>query len=259
MIKTLCVALGMSACMLASSCNVSNVKGIVPSKEITNRNIKVDAFTRIVNNSVADVEVSRGATFSVTLVAPTNYLQYFDVKASNGQLVISQKDDARLRSTDDIEVLIQMPAISEAQLNGTGDMNIGAGFETNNFKGSIGGTGDLEINMMNAGNITLNTYGTGDISFQGNVASTMFAGTSGTGDIEIKGQCATATYQTSGSGEIEAAKMMAEQVTATTSGTGDIECYAKSEFRGTASGIGDIIVYGNPARRTGESKNILYR
>ena len=243
----------------ATSCLTGN-KTIEASQTLTSRNYVVSPFTGVDCSSVVDIKIRQGSSQSVVLEAPTNYIDYFIVSVKNGILHVDSKSGVNFRNTNDIEMTIVVPELKMVKTSGTGDIDLIGSFQTGDFNAKTSGTGDIEAKQLRAASVNLESSGTGDISITSTShLNLVYAETTGTGDITIVGSAARAVYRASGTGDVEASRMKAVNVEAAASGTGDIECYASEAFSGSASGVGDIEVNGNPATRTVETKRLKFR
>lgn len=247
------LAFGATSCLTGS-------KTVEASKTLTSRNYVVGSFTGVDCSSVVDIKIRQGSTQSVVLEAPTNYIDYFVVSVKKGILHIDNKSGVNFRNTRDIEMTIVVPELKMVKTTGTGDIDLVGNFRTGDFKAETSGTGDIEAKQLRAVSLNLKSSGIGDISItSASHLNFVYAETNGTGDITLAGSAAKAVYKSSGTGDVEAFRMKVADVEANASGTGDIECYASGNFSGSASGMGDIEVKGNPSKKNVETKRIKFR
>ncbi len=92
---------------------------------------------------------------------------------------------------------------------------------------SVSGVGDMTILEATGDELELTVSGVGDITAKGTVKSVK-ANVSGTGDANLK-------------------DLIAETVSVSVSGVGDAKVNATKSVDATASGVGNVEIYGNPA------------
>lgn len=262
-----CASLVFSGCTSCISNGRSLYNSVTPDSSLTERTFVLAPFSSIDSRTVVDVKVSQAEDQSVMLSAPTNYLQYIDVKVKEGVLTISTSKKVNLRKADMI-LTVTVPELKSVTTSGTGDIDFTGRFVAGDFRAVTSGTGDIEMKQFEAQRLTLTSSGTGDINYAGiaesaslNISGTgdidlsvdgmkkIDASTTGTGDIDLKGSAASASLVTSGTGDVKATRLKAGRVYVQASGTGDIECYAVDEISGSVSGISHVKVKGNPPSR----------
>lgn len=272
MFVTLTATLSFSSCI---NIGTKNFSGIQPSKEITSRNYIVGDFTGVECSTVVDIKISAGNSVSVSLSAPSNYIDYFKVEVEDGILKISQKEKVNFADTDHIKMSVVMPRLLSVNTSGTGDIDIVSPFKSDSFSATSSGTGDIDIAQMAVGKLKLSSSGTGDIDYIGTTANAkvessgtgdiklkasgcdfVAAETFGTGDIKLVGSSQSASFTSSGTGDIEAKYFKVNNLTVSNSGTGDIECHAIDKIEGSAGGTGEIEVYGKPKSYQVSGKNV---
>ncbi len=90
----------------------------------------------------------------------------------------------------------------------------------------VSGVGDMSIREITGDSVTLTVSGVGSLSATGDV---------GNADVRV-----------SGVGSANLAGLHADHVVVRVSGTGDATVFARTSVDASVSGIGDIVVHGNP-------------
>ncbi len=242
---------------------------IRPDARTVTRDVRVNGnFNEIMSRGMADVEYrqTRGGRTKVEIVGPQNLVEYVDVKSGRGILEIGMTRNISVRGSSNLKVIVSGPGVEKVSMTGSGDLRIIGPFESRRFEIASQGSGDVRFDRMRSDDLSILMRGSGDvdgglvdterinISLMGSgdveipqiTAQTIDVTLSGSGDIEIGGRAGNATYKLRGSGDIDASRLRAVGVNATLSGSGDIACHAEQNFRGSASGSGDITVGGNP-------------
>ncbi len=105
---------------------------------------------------------------------------------------------------------------------------------------------DLVVNIstpeLNAGRVS----GVGDMDITGATGDSLDLSVSGVGSLTATGQVTNADVRVSGVGSANLNQLIAENVVVRVSGTGDANVHATSSVDAKVSGIGDIVVHGNP-------------
>lgn len=266
--------------LMLCSCSIVAEKSDISDADakFVDRTFKVGSFKSIETSTVVNFKISQGNKTSLSLRAPSNLIDYITVKVEDGVLRVDAKKGKRFHNPGDkFNMTVTVPTLNAITTTGTGDIKFSGKFKTGDFKATSSGTGDIDMPDFLASDLYITSTGTGDVDFNGSVNSASITSsgtgdveftsskcerltgtTSGTGDIELKGSASYAELYSYGTGDIKARRFSAAEVNATTSGTGDIDCTATRSFKGSAGGTGEIIVYGNPAVRTSETKRIKY-
>lgn len=184
-------------------------------------------YDRIVTTGSWDVTLVKGKEGKITIVGEENLMDYIITKVENGKLVVKVEKGIQIRPSygKGIKITIPFEQISGMSLIGAGDVISKDKIESENFKASITGSGNM--NLLLESNSTKATV-------------------TGSGDIFLEGSCATFKCVISGSGDIHAYPFKAQDLTATISGSGDIEAYVSNSLKARVSGSGDIDIKGKP-------------
>jgi hypothetical protein len=88
--------------------------------------------------------------------------------------------------------------------------------------------------------------GVGDIGISNASGESLTLGISGAGSLEAKGSVKSLEVNVSGVGDAKLGELQAESVTVSVSGTGSAEVHASKSVDAKVSGVGDIVILGNP-------------
>lgn len=173
----------------------------------------VSGFDRVRLNGVVDVNIVRGADFSVTVSANDNLIRFVETELNGGTLEIGLASGNFRDINAEVDVVI--PSLAGITVSSTG----GAAVE----------------NFSNPSGLTVDMSSTGNVRFNNSNCEQLTANLSGTGDLEAFGLTATtAEVNTTSTGSAEVTVI--NSLTGSLTGTGDIS------FRGTPSV--DVIVTG---------------
>ncbi len=112
----------------------------------------------------------------------------------------------------------------------------------------------VTINMEKLTSVKL--QGAGDVSITNVNAKEFVVAMSGAGDVNVAGTCTNLTANISGAGDLDADQLKCQNVAATVNGVGDVSVHASDTINGAISGIGDLVIYGNPKTRTTRATGI---
>lgn len=104
----------------------------------------------------------------------------------------------------------------------------------------------VEVPVPELGGVTTRRA---DVVVEGLDMARFRAETTGPGDIVLRGSAEAVELRTSASGDIDASALTAAEVAVHSSDTGDVRLHATTAVRGEATGSGDVVVTGDPARR----------
>ena len=219
------------ALLSMNGCNVKVGDGgdiVEPSENIVKAKYPQKAFDKVDNHVVGTIQLVQSDQSRVTLSAPENYIEYFEIENKNGKLSINYAEKNVNMSANDVVIIIYTPNLREVKNSGAADIHLDS-LNTDEFKAINSGVGSFELNHINAKKI--------DVSC------------SGVGSINIDGQADEAEYSCSGVGGIHAQEMKAREVKAHVSGVGGIDCYASDYINGRVTGVGGLNYAGHPAKK----------
>jgi hypothetical protein len=222
----------IAGCLLSfTACKVNLGTGenrIDPSGNIVKAKYPQEAFDKVDNHVVGNIQLVQSSQSRVTLSAPDNYIDLFEFKNEDGELTINFKEDNISIDTKDVVIVIYTPSISKVKNSGAADIRLDS-LTTDELEVSNSGVGAFNLGHIKAREI--------DVSC------------SGVGSITISGQTDEAEYSCSGVGSINAKDMVSRVTDASISGVGGIECYASESIKGRVSGVGGLKYAGHPAKK----------
>lgn len=223
--------------VIASGCNIGG-KFIQPSKNIINRNYKVEAFTKIDAGTVGNLYYTQstdGKT-SMQISGPENYVNLFDVTVKDSTLFITLPKNSNFKNTSKLKINISTPTLNNINFKGVGDVLIENGLTTNRLDVTSKGVGNVKINALTCEDLSVEAMGVGN--------------------VELQGTAKCVTLQSEGVGDIEAEDLQAEKVKATSKGVGSISCHATQTIAASVKGVGSIKYRGNPTTKVLDTKGV---
>lgn len=177
-----------------------------------------------------DVNLVSGKEGNITIHGEQNILEYIDVEVVDQVLKIGTKNGYNLKLSQGKSINIAVPfeSISSLVLSGSGDIISKDVIKSNTFEAKLSGSGDLKLAVdTKKFNMSL----------------------SGSGDIELQGIADDLITTISGSGDINASRLQSKTANVSISGSGDTKVNCSESLFVRVSGSGDIVYYGNPAKK----------
>lgn len=203
------------------------------------RNYPVGAFRQLEVAGPYDVEVRTGANPSVSAQGSEKLLERTLVEVKGDRLIIrTERQEGWFRmgwsSKGKARFVVTVPELSGAMIAGSGDIRVDK-VTGQSFKGSIAGSGGLDIGAIEVGMLKLSIAGSGDTR---------------TG----AGRAQNAEYDIAGSGGVEAGGIAAETLKVSIAGSGNVRSNATRTADVSIVGSGDVVVTGGAkcnVRKTG--------
>lgn len=208
-----------------------------PSGVGATRTYDATGFTAVDLRGSDDVDVKVGGAFSVTAEGDSKLLEELEISVSNGTLRIARKGNSHWSWGDQpaIRVHVTMPSLNAATVSGSGDMTVDKA--SGDFKGAIGGSGNLTVGTVAGGAVDLAIGGSGDLKVSG-TATKLSAAVAGSGDIDFDGLTATsASVSVVGSGSVRG--KVAGPVDVSIAGSGDVDLSGGAKCRVSKVGSGE--------------------
>lgn len=227
---SLCVGLSLGGCG----------EGVDGNGDRSDEVRETPTFTRIRNNCELDVQVVQGAQQSITVSLDSNLQELVATRVVDDTLFVDLEENVR-ETVDGPHVLITVPELTAAKLDGSGRMTI----------------------ALDEPELPLDLYlsGAGDLRFSGTTAA-LGAYLSGSGDLRLEGETSDAELKLSGSGAIRGQHMSASSAAIVLSGSGDISATVQDSVNVELSGSGQIDLFGTASvdgyRHTGSGEVVQH-
>lgn len=200
------------------------------NNEVVKQTRTVANYEQISVTGMMEVQLISGKEGKIDLEAESNLMEYIETEVSGGHLKISVKKGYNLQPSrnNPIKLVVPFEDLEGLTLTGSGKIINSNVIKSQNFKASLTGSGDMDLNL-----ITQNL--TGNLT--------------GSGDMKLKGNTEKFKVNVTGSGDILAYELKADLVDANITGSGDIQTTAVNELNGRVLGSGDITYQGNPEKQ----------
>lgn len=163
------------------SCSRETLRGQGPT--ITESRV-LPAFTQVETAGTTTIRMVYGATQKVETKAYANLLPFLETSVSNGVLRIGYKTNTLIQN-DNSEVTITIPSLSAIRSFGTSSIQATGNFNSPNLEIRVSGTGEIQLQDMQALMTRVISTGTGRIRAYGLQTGKADIQQSGTGNTEI--------------------------------------------------------------------------
>jgi hypothetical protein len=244
--KWTCVILStvLIAIILLAGCISPSLGGVVTqTEEFTN-------FTYVDVENVLQVEITQSSSFSVTVVADKDLLDYIVVTQEGETLKIYLNPHHPFTDfTAQRKILrakITMPALYGLNLSGAAKGAITDFKSTHEFTSEISGASSLAMEKIEAGNVEIEVSGaskvTGDL-----IATDARFGVSGASSITLSGSANALTIIGSGASKLGLVQFSLNIVDVNLSGATEATINVKEKLDAVLSGASLLYFHGNPA------------
>lgn len=190
---------------------------------IVTQEINVSEFTGVKLEIAADIYITQGDAFVVSVTGQQNIINELERDVNNGTWEV--EFDRCVKNYDELTIHITMPEIDYLAISGSGTMYSQNTLDVDELDLKISGSGDMILD--------LNAY---------KVDATI----SGSGQMKLDGITEIAEYKISGSGDYHAFGLQADIVEVKISGSGNAEVLAIDYLKVEITGSGDVFYRGTP-------------
>ena len=202
------------------SWNGESSKSITASNNYITREEVTGEFHSLSCNLPGDVIYTPGDC-AVKINAPDNVLDCVTVTNENGTLQI-KSNLGRIRNLKKITVTVSSPVLESVNFNGAVDFNAPQGITALRFDAIVNGAGDIEIDGMQASDVSVTVNGAGDATISGIDCENLSVSINGAGDAKVSGKAGSAELAISGAGDIDARELDCEDINSKVRGVGSI-------------------------------------
>ena len=212
------------ALLLLTACSVVQGSGKVVTEQR-----RVTDFNQVDLNSVGEMIVTQGETYSLTIEAEENILPLLETKVENHRLVIGLSDNVAVNLSQPIRFWVTM-----AEVDGL----------------AVSSSGEISAETLESEQLALDVSGSGTIAIGQLVVDSLDVTIDGSGEIELSGQAAHQTVAVSGSGQYRAAGLTSSSADVDSSGSGEVVVWVNDTLAAHLSGSANVAYYGDPVVRS---------
>ncbi|MDR1463201.1 MAG: DUF2807 domain-containing protein [Azoarcus sp.] len=192
--------------------------------ELAIRRHELPGVSRVVIETVGDLQVRPGAEARLTIEAEAEVLQELDISIQEDTVFLCSKGNIKTRHA--VKFVTVLPRLQSLSSRGSGDATVGA-FDGKQLDIELGSSGNIALDGVKAEQLTLHV--------------------AGSGHIDATGRGDTLRAEISGSGEIRAEGYVVIRAEAKIGGAGEIRLHASESLDAVIDGAGNIRYTGSPA------------
>ena len=221
-IKSMSLAALLVVAFLTTSCTTTL------SGEIEKEKRDLSGFTGIELAVPAELFLSQGSEYSITIEADKNVLEIIETEVRGKDLRIKTERGRWNWRNEKIKVYITMPEIENLSISGSGNIKSVTPVVSQSLATRISGSGNINISDLKVS------------SFSGTI--------SGSGNIKVSGSGSAkdANLRVSGSGDISVKGILFTDGDVAISGSGDVYIESSENLKARVAGSGDVVYGGNP-------------
>ena len=228
--------------LLVSTLSISGIhaqgwgwgKTVRGNKEIVDQQRDLKDFDGIKACCSLKVELTQGSQFSVLVKAESNLQEYIETKVLGNTLEIGFKDRVSLKPTEDIEIYITMPELTEIDASSSADI-----FTKGTFRGE-------KIKLESSSGSYVKAMFTG---------GSVYVDASSGGDVVIKGKADYVKAEASSGARVNANDVTAKEGKAEVSSGANIRLNVTETLKADASSGGRVEYSGSPANVDSEASS----
>lgn len=184
---------------------------------------RLPAFSEVVIDTVGEVRLVPGSSFSYSLQAAPQVVKALKFKVTKNVLHIAAENS--FQTDAPVRMTITLPQLDRADLSGSA--NVDSGVPTGRkFILSVSGAGNYVGREANCDSAVVDV--------------------SGSGEARLVGRCVELQLKLSGAGDAKLRQFRVDTATVTNSGSGDSELTVAKTLNARIGGSGDITYAGNP-------------
>ena len=200
----------------------SSGERIIASDNYITRNDVTGEFSALECNLPGDVIYTPGEC-AVSIYAPDNILDIVTVRNQNGTLEI-KTNTSRIRNLKHVKINISSPVLENVVFNGAVDFNAPQGITALDFRATVNGAGDIDINGLQSSKAALIVNGAGDATISGIDCDDLQVAIAGAGDAIVSGRVSgKANLSISGAGDIDARELQCADIDSKVRGVGSVK------------------------------------
>ncbi len=197
----------------------------VGDKKVTR---EVGPFTEIELSVAANLYLKQGNEHSLVLEGDEDELEEIETQVQGETLKIKHKKPFHFGSSKRITIYVTMKEIEELSVGGSGKIEAATPIQSEDLELNVSGSGDINIDELEASEVESSISGSGDIRLAGNK------------------QVNTLDCNISGSGELHASGLKVGSAELSLSGSGGCKVYVTDELDVDISGSGKVRYKGEP-------------
>ncbi len=194
---------------------------------VVTENRAVSNFNSIRFDVPGDLYYTQDNNYKIEIQAQENIIREIETSLVGNELKIRVNDHTRLRSREDIRIIISAPSLSSLTLSGSGNVKVLEPYTPSNGRLIVSGSGTMTINNIETSNLDAEVSGSGELM--------IFNGFADHEDVHI-----------SGSGRVDLLGIITKTASTRISGSGSVKLHVVDELNSKITGSGSVYYKGNP-------------
>ena len=217
-------AFAVAACSAAET-TASQSAATVDRGAVETRNFDLADFTGVGVSGPDNVEVRKGAAFSVVAKGYTADLDDLDIRVERDTLSVERKKNngGASNQKSPVTVTITMPALTNV---------------------AVGGSGSIKADIVEGDESGIAIGGSGSVNIASLVSKAINISIGGSGSIEAAGKADRASITIGGSGSVQAPNLVLKDAAISIAGSGSVNAQATGVADISIMGSGDVTLTG---------------
>lgn len=202
---------------------------ITGSGNLVTQSPAVSGFNAFAISVPGKVQITQGATESISITADDNVMPHIEAVVEQGSLKVRfRKGSDHHLSVNRAKISVALSARTLESISIGGSADISAGpLKSAKFAVNIGGSGNVVLASVDASDVAIRIGGSGDLRIDG-------------------GRTDSLAVTIGGSGEMKAPRLESKRAKVTIAGSGDASLWARESLNVTVAGSGGVRYYGDP-------------
>lgn len=166
----------------ATSCHKRVLKG--SGREVSETRV-LSSFAKIEANGSTGISVVKDSVYSVIVTGYSNLVPLYETRVNGDRLILQYEERFWNIRNDNIRIEVHTPYVDKVSLNGSGSVTVNSGFEQDNFKADLNGSGNINVKGNKYYVIDADVNGSGDIDAETSIAEESYCRVSGSGNIYV--------------------------------------------------------------------------
>ena len=196
---------------------------LVPRGPVVSEDREIEAVTTVVLDTSGDLTIREGEP-SLVIHAPASVLERLTSDVTGDTLTLGATPGSPGFTLSRVSYELTLPSLEGIEINGSGDVESDVPGDSLGI--TIDGSGDLDIEDIDASEVTIEI--------------------SGSGDVDLSGRTDDFTLSIDGSAEVRADELDAARVSIDLDGSGDIAVAASDTLDVSIAGSGSVVYEGSP-------------
>jgi len=211
--------------LLTSACEINITTG---SGKVVTQTKAVSGFSSVTFAGLGELNITQGASESLTIEGEDNVLARLLVEVKNGVLYIGFERENwqdMVRPTRLLKFDLKVKNLNNLDLSGAGSVNIPK-LQAENLVCKVSGAGGVKISQLTATNVSCTL--------------------SGAGNVELSGKVTNQSITLSGLGNYSGGDLQSASGSIALTGAGGATLWARDVLNVKISGAGSVSYYGTP-------------